>query len=129
MHLHEGVLKEEGLIALRQLLDLADGVFLQLAVAFGHFLDAVDLLDLRRLSALEAVIEAVARAGLAQHFQPLGIEHEIRIAALVDVLRQFLFGLVITIEFVEPDVLRTHALGFSHMPFAGQHGPVTRFAE
>ena len=46
VHLHEGVFEEERLLALGELRDLGDGEFLQQPVAFGHLLDAVDLLDL-----------------------------------------------------------------------------------
>ena len=79
--------------------------------------------------ALEAVIQRVARAGLAQHLQPLGVQHEVRIAALVDALGQLLFGLVVAIELVEADVVRPHALGFADVPFAGEDRRVAGLAE
>ena len=62
--------------------------------------------------------ERVARSGLAQHFEPFGVENKIGIAALVDALADFLLRLIETVELVEADIMRPHADSLADMPFA-----------
>ena len=89
----------------------------------------VDLLHLGGLTALETVNERGARSRRAQHGQPLGVQHEIGVTAFVDALADFLLGFVEPVEFVEPDVVRSHTDLLADMPLAGEDGGVARLAE
>ena len=129
MDLGECMDQIERLFGLGRALDEVHRKVGEVLVNVSHLLRRLELIGDLQIAALLAFDDSVVFAQALEGFQPLGVEHQLRIFGKVHVLRVFADDRQEAAEFVVADILRLHPFGFTDMPLPGQSGDVTVLAQ
>jgi len=127
--LHKAVFDEERYVPSGELGNASYGVVDEHRVGAGHVLDGFNPLEFPRLAVLEAVDQGIAGTDCLKSGEALGGEDQAWETPRVEPLGDLFLCGVVSIVFVEADVVRAHSFGLPDVPFAGEQREVAGVTE